>query len=107
MTDKILVAPSILSADFARMGEECESLEACGADYIHFDVMDGNFVDTITFGPAMCKALRSHTRLPIDVHLMVENPIKYIIPFACNVRRVVHSCDYDKHCTLWVLLNKL
>ena len=70
----IKVAPSILSADFAEMGRAAENCESWGADYIHFDVMDGTFVPTITFGPQMCKAVRRHTKLPIDVHLMVEHP---------------------------------
>ena len=68
----IKIAPSILSADFARMGDDVQMLEANGADWIHFDVMDGNFVPNITFGPDMCKALRPLTDLPIDVHLMVQ-----------------------------------
>jgi ribulose-phosphate 3-epimerase len=66
-----LVAPSILSADFARLGEEVRALEAAGADWIHVDVMDGRFVPNITIGPAVVKALRPHTKLPFDVHLMI------------------------------------
>ena len=77
----IKVAPSILSADFADMGHEVERVEAWGADYVHFDVMDGSFVHAITFGPAMCKAVRRRTSLPLDVHLMVEHPETHISQF--------------------------
>ena len=77
----IKIAPSILSADFAAMGDAVRMLNANGADWIHFDVMDGNFVPNITFGPGMCKALRPLTRLPLDVHLMVEHPSDWILPF--------------------------
>ena len=77
----IKIAPSILSANFAAMGEAVEKLKAQGADWVHFDVMDGNFVPNITFGPDMCKALRPLTELPIDVHLMVEHPSDWIEPF--------------------------
>ena len=77
----IKIAPSILSADFAAMGEAIKRLSDWEADWIHFDVMDGNFVPNLTFGPPMCKALRPHTHLPIDVHLMVEHPGDWVESF--------------------------
>ncbi len=76
-----IIAPSILSADFARLGEEIESVEKSGADWIHVDVMDGHFVPNITMGPLVVKSAKSSTSLPIDVHLMIENPDKYIPDF--------------------------
>jgi ribulose-phosphate 3-epimerase len=77
-----LIAPSILSADFARLGEEIQAVEAAGADWIHVDVMDGHFVPNITIGPLIVKAARQSTRLPLDVHLMIENPDRYIAEFV-------------------------
>ena len=77
----IKIAPSILSADFAHMGQAVQMLEKSGADYIHFDVMDGHFVPNLTFGPPMCKALRPLTKLPLDVHLMVERPGDWVSRF--------------------------
>jgi ribulose-phosphate 3-epimerase len=77
-----LIAPSILSADFARLGEEIKAVEAAGADWIHVDVMDGHFVPNITIGPLIVEAVRSVSSLPIDVHLMIENPDNYIPAFA-------------------------
>ena len=79
---KRIIAPSILSADFNRLGEEVHAVEAAGADWIHADVMDGHFVPNITFGPLVVAAVRKITRLPIDVHLMIENPDRYIQAFA-------------------------
>ncbi len=76
-----LIAPSILSADFARLGEEIKAVEAAGADWIHIDVMDGHFVPNITIGPLVVEAVRPITRLPLDVHLMIENPEAYIMDF--------------------------
>ncbi|WP_270181828.1 ribulose-phosphate 3-epimerase [Alkalihalobacillus sp. CinArs1] len=78
----IKIAPSILSSDFARLGEEVKDVEACGADYIHVDVMDGHFVPNITIGAPIVRALRPVTNLPLDVHLMIENPDHYIEDFA-------------------------
>ena len=76
------IAPSILSADFSRLGDEIRAVEAAGADYIHIDVMDGHFVPNITIGPLIVDAVRKITTLPLDVHLMIENPDLYIQDFA-------------------------
>lgn len=76
------IAPSILSADFARLGEEVKAVEAAGADYIHVDVMDGHFVPNITIGPLVVQAVRQITDLPLDVHLMISSPERYIEDFA-------------------------
>ena len=76
------IAPSILSADFARLGAEIEAVAKAGADYIHVDVMDGHFVPNITIGPGVVKALRPHTELPFDVHLMIAPADPYIAEFA-------------------------
>ncbi|MBI4300995.1 MAG: ribulose-phosphate 3-epimerase [Chloroflexi bacterium] len=78
----IKLAPSILSADFSRLGEQVREVTEAGADYIHVDVMDGHFVPPITIGAAVVAALRSHTQLPLDVHLMVEAPEGHIEDFA-------------------------
>ncbi|MDO8283112.1 MAG: ribulose-phosphate 3-epimerase [Thermodesulfovibrionia bacterium] len=78
----IKIAPSILSADFARLGDEIKAAENAGADFIHIDVMDGHFVPNITIGPLVVKAARKSTSLPLDVHLMIEDPDKYIDEFV-------------------------
>ncbi len=77
-----MIAPSILSADFARLGEEIRTVTSAGAHWIHIDVMDGHFVPNITFGPIAVEAAKRSTNLPLDVHLMIENPDKYIPDFA-------------------------
>ncbi|OAJ73192.1 ribulose phosphate epimerase [Brevibacillus sp. SKDU10] len=78
----VKIAPSILSADFARLGEEIKDVEHGGADWIHVDVMDGHFVPNITIGPLIVDAIRPVTQLPLDVHLMIEEPDRYIAQFA-------------------------
>ncbi len=78
----ILIAPSILSADFGRLAEEIQAVEAGGADWIHIDVMDGHFVPNLTIGPLIVEAARRATSLPLDVHLMIESPEKYLEAFV-------------------------
>ncbi len=82
MKNETLIAPSILSADLLKLEEQVKTVIANGADFIHIDVMDGHFVPNITFGPGIVKALRRFVEIPLDVHLMIENPDKYIGEFA-------------------------
>jgi len=82
MTRPLIVAPSILSADFAKLGEEVRAVEAAGADWIHVDVMDGHFVPPITIGPLVVEAIRRATPLPLDVHLMIEAPERQVPEFG-------------------------
>ncbi|MGB2661695.1 MAG: ribulose-phosphate 3-epimerase [Candidatus Omnitrophota bacterium] len=79
---KVLIAPSILSADFSKLGEEVKSIEKAGADWVHVDVMDGAFVPNITIGPLVVRSIRNSTGLFFDVHLMIDDPIKHVDQFA-------------------------
>lgn len=78
----ILISPSILSADFAKLADEAKLMEKAGADWLHVDVMDGHFVPNLTIGPVVVKSLKKHTSLPLDVHLMITDPLTYAEPFA-------------------------
>ena len=106
MQDRIKLAPSILSADFARLGEQVAEATKAEADYIHIDVMDGHFVPNITFGAPVVASLRSWTHLPLDVHLMTEQPERYISDFAnsgANIITVhVEACPH-LHRTIQVI----
>jgi ribulose-phosphate 3-epimerase len=82
MTENVKIAPSILSADFGRLAEQVAEAEAAGADYIHVDVMDGHFVPNLTIGPVVVQAVRRATALPLDIHLMIEAPERYLAEFC-------------------------
>ena len=102
----VKIAPSILSADFAVLGSEIKDVEAGGADYIHVDVMDGHFVPNITIGPLIVDAIRPVTELPLDVHLMIEEPDKYIKNFAdagADIITVHQEASVHLHRTLHLI----
>jgi ribulose-phosphate 3-epimerase len=102
----VKVAPSILSADFARLGEEIRDVERGGADWIHVDVMDGMFVPNITIGPLVVDAIRPVTKLPLDVHLMIEEPDRYIPQFAksgADIISVHQEACRHLHRTLYLI----
>lgn len=103
------IAPSILSADFTRLGEEIGALERAGADYIHIDVMDGHFVPNITIGPMIVKAVRRVTDLPLDVHLMISDPDSFIDEFAkagATIITVHAEAVHHLHRTIQHIRNK-
>ncbi len=85
---KVLIAPSVLAADFTRVGEQVVAAQAAGADWIHLDIMDGHFVDNISFGPAFCAAVKKAVSIPTDIHLMIDRPDHYLdrfLPSASNI----------------------
>ena len=101
----VVIAPSILSADFSRLGEDVQAVDAAGADWIHVDVMDGRFVPNITIGPLIVKALRPVTQKPLDVHLMIVEPEKYVEEFAAAGADIIsvhaeHNASPHLHRTL-------
>ncbi|UKS67093.1 ribulose-phosphate 3-epimerase [Rossellomorea marisflavi] len=103
------IAPSILSADFSKLGEDIREVDAGGADYIHVDVMDGHFVPNITLGPPIVKAIRPITGLPLDVHLMISEPAKYVDAFAdagADYITVHVEADPHIHRTIQLIKNR-
>ncbi|MFC4557067.1 ribulose-phosphate 3-epimerase [Virgibacillus kekensis] len=105
----VKIAPSILSADFAKLGEEIKDVAEGGADYIHVDVMDGHFVPNITIGPLITEAIKPVTELPLDVHLMIENPDNYISMFAdagASIISVHQEASPHLHRTIQLIKDK-
>jgi len=102
----IHIAPSILSADFAKLAQEIQEVEQAGADWLHIDVMDGHFVPNITIGPLIVEAIRPHTKLPLDVHLMIENPDRYVPAFVnagADLISIHVEADVHLHRTLQMI----
>jgi len=105
----IIVSPSILSADFANLERDIKSVETAGADWLHIDVMDGHFVPNITIGVPVVKSIKKITKLPLDVHLMIENPDKYIEPFAKAGADIItfHYEAFSEHDTIIKTINEI
>ena len=106
----VIVAPSILASDFSRLGDEVKAVEHAGADWIHIDVMDGHFVPNITIGPAVVESIRKVTELPLDVHLMIENPDNYIGEFISAGSDIitvhVEACPHlNRTVQMWTSFN--
>jgi ribulose-phosphate 3-epimerase len=106
MSRKIYICPSILSADFAKLGDEITAIEKSGADMVHVDVMDGHFVPNLTIGPVVIKSIRKTTKLPFDVHLMIETPEKYIDAYAKSGADII-TFHYEAVSDMKAIINQI